>query len=121
MARVVPVLDALAETVTGDLRRGVQLVQSVLTLPLARIAFNSGADPNDVVGRVCALSGNHGYNAATGVYEDLIKSGVVDPTKVTRVALQNAASIAGLLLTTECMITDVSEETGAGSSPVGES
>ncbi|MEO6299952.1 MAG: TCP-1/cpn60 chaperonin family protein, partial [Paracoccaceae bacterium] len=72
LARAVPVLEALADQLSGDQRKGVQLVQSVLTLPLARIAFNSGAEPNEVVGKVCTLTDNHGYNAATGVYEDLM-------------------------------------------------
>ena len=66
LARVAPSLADLAKTVKGDVRKGVELVQSVLTLPLARIAFNAGAEPNDVVGKVCALHGDHGYNAATG-------------------------------------------------------
>ena len=63
-----------------------------------------------VVGQVLAGKGNYGYNVATGEYEDLVKAGVVDPTKVTRTALQNSASIAGLLLTTECMITEIPEK-----------
>jgi chaperonin GroEL len=67
-----------------------------------------------VVGQVLANKGNYGYNVATGEYEDLVKAGVVDPTKVTRTALQNAASIAGLLLTTECMITEIPDKKEAG-------
>jgi len=63
-----------------------------------------------VVGEILANKGNYGYNVATDKYEDLVKAGVVDPTKVTRTALQNAASIAGLLLTTECMITEIPEK-----------
>jgi len=63
--------------------------------------------------------GNEGYNVATGVYEDLVKAGVVDPKKVTRTALQNAASIAGLLLTTECLVTENPEEEKSGSAPGG--
>ena len=65
---------------------------------------------SDLVGQIIANKGNYGYNVATGDYEDLVKAGVVDPTKVTRTALQNAASVAGLLLTTECMITEIPEK-----------
>ncbi len=110
LARVVPTLDALADSVSGDLRKGVLLVQSVLTLPLARIAFNSGAEPNDVVGRVCGLSGNQGFNAATGAYEDLMLAGVIDPIRVTCAALANAGSVATLILTTETLVADLRED-----------
>ena len=110
LARVAPSLEELAQTVSGDIRKGVELVQSVLTLPLARIAFNAGAEPNDVVGKVCALPGDHGYNAATGIYEDLMRSGVIDPVRVTCAALQNAGSVAALILTTETLIADLKED-----------
>ena len=110
LARVAPTLMELAETVKGDVRKGVELVQSVLTLPLARIAFNAGAEPNDVVGKVSALPGNHGYNAATGVYEDLMRAGVIDPVRVTCSALMNAGSVAALILTTETLIADLAED-----------
>lgn len=110
LARVAPSLAALAGTVTGDQRKGVELVQSVLTLPLARIAFNAGAEPNDVVGKVCAMSGDQGYNAATGAYEDLMASGVIDPARVTCAALMNAGSVARLILTTETLIADLAED-----------
>jgi chaperonin GroEL len=110
LARAAPVLEALAETLSGDQRRGVQLVHSVLTLPLARIAFNSGAEPNEVVGKVRTLSGNHGYNAMTGAYEDLMLAGVIDPIRVTCAALENAGSVATLILTTETLIADLRED-----------
>ena len=110
LARVAPTLDLLAEKVSGDMRKGVKLVQSVLTLPLARIAFNSGAEPNEVVGRVCELTGNQGYNAATGVYQDLMQAGVIDPIRVTCAALANAGSVATLILTTETLIADLRED-----------
>lgn len=110
LARVAPSLADLAKTVTGDQRKGVELVQSVLTLPLARIAFNAGAEPNDVVGKVCSLHGDHGFNAATGVYEDLMRSGVIDPVRVTCAALMNAGSVATLILTTETLIADLAED-----------
>ena len=110
LAGVAPTLDLLAEKVSGDMRKGIKLVQSVLTLPLARIAFNSGAEPNEVVGRVCELTGNQGYNAATGVYQDLMQAGVIDPIRVTCAALANAGSVATLILTTKTLIADPRED-----------
>ena len=110
LARVAPALATLAKTVNGDIRKGVELVQSVLTLPLARIAFNAGAEPNDVVGKVCGMTGDQGYNAATGVFEDLMKAGVIDPVRVTCAALMNAGSVATLILTTETLIADLKED-----------
>jgi chaperonin GroEL len=110
LARVATALDSLVTEVLGDQRKGVQLVQAVLTLPLARIAFNSGAEPNEVVGRVRALSGNHGYNAATGVYEDLMLAGVIDPIRVTIASLANAGSVATLILTTDTLVADLRED-----------
>jgi chaperonin GroEL len=71
------------------------------------LCANAGLEGAVEVNAVAAGTGNFGYNVATGIFEDLVQSGVVDPTKVTRAALQNAASIAGLLLTTECMITEL--------------
>ena len=110
LTRVAPSLADLAKTVSGDVRKGVDLVQSVLTLPLARIAFNAGAEPNEVVGKVSAMTGAQGYNAQTGVYEDLMKAGVIDPVRVTCAALVNAGSVARLILTTETLIADLKED-----------
>lgn len=110
LARAASALSDLSAGVGGDLRRGVDLVQSVLTLPLARIAFNAGAEPNEVVGRVSAMTGPQGYNAATGVYEDLMAAGVIDPVRVTCAALVNAGSVARLILTTETLIADLRED-----------
>lgn len=110
LTRVAPTLTALAKSLSGDQRKGVELVQSVLTLPLARIAFNAGAEPNEVVRKVSGLSGDHGYNAATGAFEDLMASGVVDPARVTCAALENAGSVATLILTTETLIADLAED-----------
>jgi chaperonin GroEL len=78
--------------------------------PLRELAGNAGVEGSLVVQEVKKRKGNDGYNVATGDYEDLVKAGVVDPKKVTRSALQNAASIAGLLLTTECLITEIPEK-----------
>jgi chaperonin GroEL len=110
LIRVAQDLERLAEQVSGDMRKGVKLVQSVLTLPLARIAFNAGAEPNEVVRKVAAMQGNMGFNAATGTYEDLIAAGVIDPIRVTCSALANAGSVATLILTTETLIADLAED-----------
>ena len=92
-----------------DVQTGIDIVRRALEEPLRRIAENAGLDGAVVVGRVAESKGNKGFNAATGAYEDLVAAGIVDPTKVVRTALQNAASIAGLLLTTDAAITDAPE------------
>ena len=105
-----------------DFQAGVNIVLRAAEEPLRAIAFNAGAEPSVVVNRVLEGTGNHGYNAATDVYGDLVEQGVIDPTKVTRTALTNAASVAGLLLTTECSINEVPEEkpaAGGGMPPGG--
>jgi chaperonin GroEL len=83
------------------------------------LCANAGVEPGVVTQKVVENKGNYGYNVATGEYEDLVKAGVVDPTKVTRTALQNAASIAGLLLTTEAMITEIPEKKESPAMPPG--
>ena len=95
--------------VEGDERIGAKIVQRAIEAPLRQLALNAGDEGATVVQNVKAKKGNVGYNAETGEYEDLIKAGILDPTKVTRSALQNAASIAGLLLTTEVLIADIPE------------
>jgi chaperonin GroEL len=92
-----------------DVQTGINLVRRALEEPLRRIAENAGLDGAVVVGKVEELKGNKGFNAATGDYEDLVAAGIIDPTKVVRTALQNAASIAGLLLTTDAAISDAPE------------
>ena len=92
-----------------DVRTGVKIVRRALQEPLRRIAENAGIDGAVVVGQVENLKGNKGLNAVTGEMEDLAAAGIIDPTKVVRTALQNAASIAGLLLTTDAAITDLPE------------
>ena len=91
----------------GDEAIGAQIVRRAIESPIRMLCANAGVEGAVVVGQIIANKGNYGYNVATGDYEDLVKAGVVDPTKVTRTALQNAASVAGLLLTTECMITEI--------------
>ena len=99
---------------SGDEATGAGIIISAIESPLRQLAANAGIEGALIVEHVKNEKGNVGYNVATGAYEDLIAAGVVDPTKVTRSALQNAASIAGLLLTTECLITDLPEPEAAG-------
>jgi chaperonin GroEL len=101
-------IDALQ--LEGDEKIGSQIVRRAIEHPLKQLCANAGIDGGVVVKEVLSGKGNTGYNVATDKFEDLVKAGVVDPTKVTRTALQNAASIAGLLLTTECMITEIPEK-----------
>jgi len=108
LLRGAKVLDNLASD-EHDVQTGINIVRRALEEPLRRIAENAGLDGAVVVGKVEELKGNKGFNAATGTYEDLVAAGIVDPTKVVRTALQNAASIAGLLLTTDAAITDAPE------------
>ena len=89
---------------------GVGIIKRAVESPLRSLAANAGEEGSVIVDKVKKSKGNEGYNVATGAYEDLVKAGIVDPKKVTRSALQNAASIAGLLLTTECLITDMPEK-----------
>ncbi|HEY3761236.1 MAG TPA: chaperonin GroEL [Verrucomicrobiae bacterium] len=89
---------------------GIGIVKRAVEAPLRSLAANAGVEGSVIVEAVKKAKGNEGYNVATGEYEDLVKAGIVDPKKVTRSALQNAASIAGLLLTTECLITDAPEK-----------
>jgi chaperonin GroEL len=105
---------------TDDEKIGVDIVRRALEEPIRMIAQNAGAEGSIVVARVKdSKEKNFGYNAANDTYEDLVKAGVIDPTKVTRTALQNAASIAGLLLTTECVVVEKKEEKSAPAAPPG--
>jgi chaperonin GroEL len=98
------------KSANDDERIGVDIVKRAIESPTRALATNAGVEGSVVVEEVKKRKGNEGYNVATGEYEDLVKAGIVDPKKVTRSALQNAASIAGLLLTTECLIADVPEK-----------
>ena len=106
-----------------DQEAGIKIVMRALEEPLRMIVSNAGEEASVVVNKVLEGSGNFGYNAATGVYGDMVEMGVVDPAKVARSALQNAASVAGLLLTTDCMVCDVPEDkpadAGAGMGGMG--
>jgi chaperonin GroEL len=98
----------------GDMAVGVAIVRRALEEPSRQIAINSGAEGSVVVRDAMTKTGNDGYNAEKGVFEDLVASGVIDPAKVTKNALQNAASIAGLLLTTEAMVCEIKEDKESG-------
>jgi chaperonin GroEL len=103
----------------GDQAIGAGIVRRSLEEPLRQIAFNAGREGAVVANAVRAGKGNYGFNADTDAYGDMVAFGIVDPTKVTRTALQNAASIAGLMITTECVITDIKEESPAPPMPGG--
>ncbi|EFP66326.1 chaperonin GroEL [Ralstonia pickettii] len=94
----------------SDQDAGIRIVQHALEAPLRAIVANAGEEPSVVIAKVAEGKGNYGYNAATGEYGDLVEAGVVDPTKVTRTALQNAASVAGLILTTDATIAEAPKE-----------
>jgi len=102
-----------------DERIGVEIVKRAVEYPTRALAENAGEEGSVIVQEVKKRKGNEGYNVGTGEYEDLVKAGVVDPKKVTRTALQNAASIAGLLLTTECLITEIPEKEKKAPAPGG--
>jgi len=107
--RAIPSLDKMVGA-NEDETTGIAIVKRALEEPLRQIVSNSGVEGSIVVQKVREGKEDFGYNARTDKYENLYAAGVIDPTKVTRVALENAASIAGMLLTTECVIADIKEE-----------
>ena len=113
LIRTISAIEAV-KGANDDEQIGVDIIKRAVEGPLRSLAANAGVEGSLIVQEVKKRKGNEGYNVATGEYEDLVKAGVVDPKKVTRSALQNAASIAGLLLTTECLITDAPEKEKAG-------
>src|SRR5215468_2440881 len=117
LVRCQKVLEGLGEN--DEQRAGVNIIRRAVEEPLRRIAENAGIDGAIVVDKVKNAKGAQGFNARTEVYEDLLKAGVIDPTKVVRTAIQNAASVASLLLTTEAMVADKPEEKGAGGGGAG--
>lgn len=112
---------SVLDTVKGDNEdqdTGVNIIRLAIEAPLRTIVENAGGEGSVVINKIKENTGNFGYNARTDVYEDLFEAGVIDPTKVTRLALENAASIAALLLTTECVVADVKED-GPAMPPMG--
>ena len=102
-----------------DQNVGIALLMRAVTAPLRQIVRNAGDEPSVVLDKVKSATGNQGYNAATGEYVDMVEAGIIDPAKVTRSALQAAGSVAGLMITTECMITEIPEEKPAAAPDMG--
>lgn len=115
LLRTADAIEKAATLLEGDEAIGALIVRRAIESPLRKLCDNAGVEGSLVVQQVLKSKGAMGYNVATDQYEDLIKAGVVDPTKVTRTALQNAGSVAGLLLTTDCMITEIPEADKAAS------
>ena len=113
LLRAAKAIEKAAEGLEGDEQLGALIVRRAIESPLRQLCTNAGVEGSLVVSEVLKSKGSKGYNVATGEYVDLLAAGIVDPAMVTRTALQNAGSVAGLLLTTECMITDAPEEGGA--------
>ena len=109
LVRAVNALDGL-KGANEDQTAGINILRRAIEAPLRQIVANAGDEPSVVINAVKAGEGNFGYNAATGEYGDMLEMGILDPAKVTRSALEHAASVAGLMLTTEAMITDIPED-----------
>lgn len=110
LLQIAPVLDEIKNKETGDVATGISLVRKALEEPLKQIAHNAGVEGSVIVEKVSGLPKGQGYNALTGEFIDMVNAGIIDPAKVTRSALQNAASIAAMLLTTECLVTEIPEK-----------
>jgi chaperonin GroEL len=121
LLRSIPALDKLLQgkDLTPDARHGIQIIKRAAEEPMRWIATNAGLEGNMVVAKVKDLEADMGFNAATETYENLIEAGVIDPTKVVRFAIQNAASISGLLLTTEAVVAEIPEKKSAAPMPPG--
>jgi chaperonin GroEL len=120
LLRAIPAVEADAERAEGDERSGMLILRRALETPTRQIAENSGADGGVVVEKMRAGSGNFGFDAAAGKYVDLVEAGIIDPTKVVRLALENAVSVAGVLLLTEATMTEVPEPKTAAGAPMPE-
>lgn len=119
LLRTAKAIESLSKSLEGDEAVGAMIVRRAIEAPLRDLCFNAGVEGSLIVQEVLKSTGAMGYNVATEQFEDLVKAGVVDPTKVTRSALQNAASVASLLLTTECVIVEKPEEKSAAAMPMG--
>lgn len=108
--RCTKAVDALTAEAEGGERTGLQILSRALSAPARQIAENSSVDSGVVVARMLEGKGAYGFDAARNIYVDLIKAGIVDPTKVVRIALENAVSVAGILLLTEATITEIEDE-----------
>ena len=112
LLRCIKVLEKLTSDNLDEVT-GIQIISRAIEAPLRIIVENAGGEGSVVVAKVLEGKGNFGYDAKTETYVDLLKQGIIDPKKVTRVALENAASVAGMILTTECALVDIKEETPA--------
>ena len=104
------------KTVKGendDENTGIQIIATAIQEPLRQIVANSGGEGSVVISKILTKKGDFGYNAKSDTYENMLKAGIIDPTKVTRIALENAASVSGMLLTTECVLADIKEDSPA--------
>ncbi|MCK1541592.1 chaperonin GroEL, partial [Bradyrhizobium sp. 147] len=102
-------------TKNDDQKTGVEIVRKALSAPARQIAINAGEDGSVIVGKILENKAyNYGFDSQTGEYADLVKKGIIDPTKVVRTAIQNAASVAALLITTEAMVAELPKKGGAG-------
>ena len=114
-------VNSLKKSAKGDEKLGFDIVAAALQTPLRQIVENGGTDGHVVVEKVMASKGNQGYNAATGEYVDMVKAGIIDPALVSRTALQNAASVASLMLTTEALIAEIPKDEKASGGGGGHS
>lgn len=119
LVRCIPTVNRLADTLEGDEKTGAKIIVKALSAPLRQIAENAGHEGAIILQQVEKLPETHGFNALTGEYVDMIQDGILDPTKVVRSELENAASIAGLLLSTEATVADIPEEKPAAAMPAG--
>jgi chaperonin GroEL len=121
LLRAAPAVEALAggKGLSHDVKAGVQIVRRALEEPMRWIAQNAGLEGNIVVAKVREMKGEEGFNAQTEKYENLVDAGVIDPTKVVRCAIQNAASVSALLLTTEAIVAEIPEKKKEAPMPPG--
>jgi len=118
LLRAKKVLDKIKAD-NADEATGIQIVSRAVESPLRTIVENAGLEGSVVVAKVSEGKDNFGYNAKTDEYVDMLKAGIIDPKKVTRVALENAASVSGMILTTECALVDIKEDAPSGGMPMG--
>ena len=118
LVRAKAVLDAIA-TENADEATGIQIVARAIESPLRTIVENAGGEGSVVINKVLEGDKDYGYDAKTDTYVDMMKAGIIDPKKVTRVALENAASVSGMILTTECALIDIKEDNAGGGMPQG--
>ena len=117
LLRCIEAIDRDGAGATGDERTGLLILKHALETPTRQIAENSGVDGGVVVDRMISGTGAHGFDASRGIYVDLIAAGIIDPTKVVRAALENAVSVASVLLLTEATLTDIPEPKAESQTP----